>query len=348
MNAYRELGEAQDAVFRASGNRVEDELADLWLPHDRAIQDAIPSVVEDARLLYDDGNSPVRAAQTAMGRAALTAVIMTGVASFSHTAAATITTGQQAAADLSLNAFITAIRVLAPHFLNRLAPVPPALIEPLFGTVAGGSPISLWLSTGLPQETVAGVLEALQKGLAEGINPRDIASMMHRQSLLPLHRADAVSRTEMTRAWRRAAEANYRQNRDIIRGWTWYTARDDRVCIACAVLDGRKFAVEVSLDPHVNCRCTLLPIIIGVDIPFGETAVEWIDRQPYDVKKGIIGKTKLELLESGQITYQDMQGWKTHSLFGTSPYVRNIDETLAAAAARRASMAADPFPAPPG
>jgi SPP1 gp7 family putative phage head morphogenesis protein len=179
------------------------------------------------------------------------------------------------------------------------------------------------------------MLDKMRLGLISGVNPRDIGRAMAQAGLVPLRRGQTISRTEMIRAWRRSTEANYTANSHIVEEWIWYTSRDDRVCIACAVLDGTTYPVNEVLDPHVQCRCTMLPKLKNVPMDFGPTAIDWLDEQPYDVRKAIVGKKKLELVENGVIEYRDIQTWQTHELFGKSPAVRSIPDSIAAAQARR-------------
>ncbi len=55
----------------------------------------------------------------------------------------------------------------------------------------------------------------------------------------------------------------YRANADILNGYEWLTARDERVCPVCRGLDGTIYRLNDSTRPpaHVNCRCTTIPVI---------------------------------------------------------------------------------------
>ena len=41
----------------------------------------------------------------------------------------------------------------------------------------------------------------------------------------------------------------------------WVTEHDQRVCSLCHKMDGKRYRIdEVPSKPHVNCRCTVIPI----------------------------------------------------------------------------------------
>jgi SPP1 gp7 family putative phage head morphogenesis protein len=94
-------------------------------------------------------------------------------------------------------------------------------------------------------------------------------------------RIEKVVRTEVTRASNKSQESAYEQSW-VVQEKEWFTALDERVAPECAVLHGKKIKVwgtflkkgdkdplgnkvtyeSVKFPPrHVNCRCTLRPII---------------------------------------------------------------------------------------
>lgn len=77
-------------------------------------------------------------------------------------------------------------------------------------------------------------------------------------------RLEMIARTEILRASNLGAMAIYEANRDVLSGWEFVTARDDRVCPVCAPLDGTQYQFgEGEIPPlHPRCRCSELPVLI--------------------------------------------------------------------------------------
>ena len=92
------------------------------------------------------------------------------------------------------------------------------------------------------------------------------------------NRLTVLVRTEIIRASAMGAAATYRQNANVLRGWEWLTATDERVCPICAPLDGRIFDLNgkpidgkggtpLSMPPaHPQCRCSLAPALKDVEL----------------------------------------------------------------------------------
>lgn len=76
-----------------------------------------------------------------------------------------------------------------------------------------------------------------------------------------------LARTEIIRASNLGALTIYEQNQDILRGWEWVSARDERVCPICGARDGKVYGFEDGvLQPpsgsHPGCRCTVAPALV--------------------------------------------------------------------------------------
>jgi SPP1 gp7 family putative phage head morphogenesis protein len=70
-----------------------------------------------------------------------------------------------------------------------------------------------------------------------------------------------VTRNEILRASNLGALSVYENNQDILDGWEFVSARDERVCKICGALDGKvfKFGDSQQVPPsgsHIGCRCT--------------------------------------------------------------------------------------------
>lgn len=100
-------------------------------------------------------------------------------------------------------------------------------------------------------------------------------------------RTQMIARTEILRSSNQGSLAVYEANKDVLRGWEWITAHDDRVCPECGPMDGKFFEFGSGESPpplHVNCRCSAAPAAKDVDLEARivgprETFTEWARRK---------------------------------------------------------------------
>jgi len=104
-------------------------------------------------------------------------------------------------------------------------------------------------------------------------------------------RTEMIARTELLRSSNLGAAAVDAARADILQGWEWVTARDDRVCPICGPLDGRVWPIGQGERPprHVRCRCATIPVRksnrelglpeIESEFPPRETYAQWRDKR---------------------------------------------------------------------
>jgi len=80
-----------------------------------------------------------------------------------------------------------------------------------------------------------------------------------------------IVRTEIQRVSNEAAQATYRENRDVIRAVRYLATLDDRTCKICMPLnkvvyemDEGGFHAGIALPQHPNCRCFYAPVTYSV------------------------------------------------------------------------------------
>lgn len=86
-------------------------------------------------------------------------------------------------------------------------------------------------------------------------------------------RANMIARTEIAHASNFASVEAWKQS-DVVSGKEWFTALDERVCEICEPMHGKTVALETDYKPgdelfgnveeppaHINCRCTVLPVL---------------------------------------------------------------------------------------
>ncbi|MFF5791122.1 phage minor head protein [Paeniglutamicibacter sp. NPDC012692] len=186
------------------------------------------------------------------------------------------------------------------------------------------------LTKPIPADTVRLMKRELIRGISVGTNPRETARRIIKRTEGQfnggLNRALTIARTETLDAHRAGAAAAAKQNTDILQGWKWSCSFSGRTCAACLSMHGREFTND---DPgpegHPNCRCARVDITkswrdLGFDIdepkdvfPDGRS---WYDGLTPDSQAEIMGKSRRDLLASGDIkwedlaTKQDNPGWR--------------------------------------
>jgi len=203
------------------------------------------------------------------------------------------------------------------------------------GISADGAPLGKLLEP-LGPETVRAVREGVGEGIALGYSPRKTADLVSLKSGMGLTRALAISRTETLRAHREASRLQYAANPDLIKGYRRMSAKDDRVCMACIVLDGNLYGNDQALDAHVNCRCAIVPEIVtygdlGLPIsepPKPEGALGWFNSQSPDVQKKMMGASKFKAFQAGEIDYFDFVKKTKHPIWGNAAVVAPVKEMV--------------------
>lgn len=96
-------------------------------------------------------------------------------------------------------------------------------------------------------------------------------------------RVQTLTRTVVNKASNDGAIALYRQNADVVTGYTWIAARDERTCPICVGLNGTTYALNDSYRPpaHPNCRCAIVPNVsndwmVLPDAPPDSTFEDWL------------------------------------------------------------------------
>lgn len=162
--------------------------------------------------------------------------------------------------------------------------IPETAVKEMVGRTSDGSPVTDVLSNLVPTGK-ARAREIIVNGVAQGQNPRKVASLLRQELGAQLSRAQTITRTEMMNAYRDATLASYRENDKLINGYMWTSAEDDRTCETCWALTGQFFPIEIDADAHINCRCSMVPEIGDwSDVGFGEEVEADIEDLPEDVQ----------------------------------------------------------------
>jgi len=120
--------------------------------------------------------------------------------------------------------------------------------------------MQLDLVTGMSETMKKDVAFQLREGMLRGEHPTKIADRIAEVAQITKNKATRIARTEATRVFNEAASDRYKKAG--IEKFTWTAIGDERTCDICDGLDGQIFSIGSQKPPiHVNCRCTIVPLI---------------------------------------------------------------------------------------
>ncbi len=242
---------------------------------------------------------------------------------------------------------------LPPGVTATWARLPRETIEQLIGTLQDGSPLRELLDALGPAASEQ-IRRELVSGIALGQNPRVIARRVRDALNGNRVRAELIARTEMLRAYREASRASYLANRDVLSGWVWHSALDERTCVMCWAMHGTEHTLEERLDDHPRGRCAMVPITktweeLGFEgVPETRAEIESGEarfaRLSAEQQRAILGNAAFEAYKAGAVTLSDFVGQKSDPRWGTTRYARSLTEILGADEAKRWRTSPQPPP----
>lgn len=193
------------------------------------------------------------------------------------------------------------------------------LLEEIFSSLAAGK-----------EESIRG---AIRLGMVEGETiPEMVRRLMgtkanqYKDGVLEISRrhAEAMARTIVNHTSNQAMQAVYKNNADVVKGWTFTSTLDARTSITCASLSGTQWPTGQGPIPprHPNCRSVAIPDLktwreLGVDLdemPAGMRSSkdgpvkadisfnDWLKGQDKDTQIDILGPTRQKMFSSGKLT----------------------------------------------
>ena len=142
--------------------------------------------------------------------------------------------------------------------------LPKGAIEMLLGFLAPEGPLYERLRLLAPTVTSA-VAQAILEGVTLGFNPRKIAAIVQGAFGRGLTDALRFVRTAQLWSYREANRATFVANGDLLDGWIWHSALDDRTCMSCIAMHGTVHPVTETLNDHHNGRAEMPGNLILTD-----------------------------------------------------------------------------------
>jgi SPP1 gp7 family putative phage head morphogenesis protein len=216
--------------------------------------------------------------------------------------------------------------------------LPKEAVEQLIGQMHDG-PLADLIGS-LAGDVTQGWKDTMAQGLAQGLNPRDVARRIVAQVDVPRWRALTIARTETLRAYRETTRASIQRNQAVMQGWRWSAALDARTCAVCWAMHGTLHATDQVMGTHPNCRCAMVPAtksfadlgIAGVaDGPNLQLTPgpQLFARQPVNVQMSVLGPAKHRLYQDGALSLEDLVGERLDRRWGATRFERSLADVTA-------------------
>lgn len=160
--------------------------------------------------------------------------------------------------------------------------------------------------------------DLLLYGLAQGYNPRRIASILSNYIVsVPKVWAETTARTAQLYAYRRATHETYRSNADVLTGWMWWSARDVRTCLSCLSLHGETFPLSEELNDHHRGRCSAIGIVRGSTWPNDvQRGPEWFAGLDAVRQREMMGPGMFAAYQAGGVDWSRMSVTYQNDVYG--------------------------------
>jgi len=295
----------------AREHRQMQEMARAWLSVERALQDKINLLAQEAYDLSLAGKTLSRSKIYRWQRYRdLLAQTQLEYQQYAIWAGDFAQAGQVMAVETgidhahqSMNAIFTDYGMVMPYF-ERL---PYEAVENMVGLAGNGQPLGELLKQRLTVNVVSKetswdvwnrMTNTLIDSTALGRNPRVTAGLMQNDLTGGLNKAMTIARTEQMRVYRMASAQSYKKS-GLVKGQKRLTAHDSRVCIGCLADEGTVYPINEPIPDHPNGRCTGVPIIVGMPEINWTSGEAWLNTQPEDMQRAILGDKRFGMWQDG-------------------------------------------------
>jgi len=210
--------------------------------------------------------------------------------------------------------------------IDKARIVTPSAMDILLGYLEPGGELSqrigLWADNATGQVT-----NSIIEGVGLGRNPVKIGRDIYKAMGHSLSDAVRTTRTVQLWSYRESTRANYIANSDIVKGWIWYAALDERTCMSCINMHGTIHSLEETLNDHHNGRCTMLPLLDGVDYGI-VNAREWFDSLGEQTKVKMMGEGKYQAYQDNLFTFDKLTTEKENYVYGLMRSETSLKELL--------------------
>lgn len=213
-------------------------------------------------------------------------------------------------------------------------------LQQLLGQFQPASPLTQLV--GVSEQSLTALRRELTRGIVNGENPLVVARRVAKTTDLPFQRAATIARTEQLRAYRESLRSYYAGAPGVSQ-WRWTASLSPRTCASCWAMHGQLFEYDEPMGTHPNCRCTMTPVpdreaLRSAGIPFPEdthtVGIREFARLDPGVQREILGVSKAEAYQRGEIRLEDLVRERVTPEWGTTRSVASLADARAAARAR--------------
>ena len=202
-------------------------------------------------------------------------------------------------------------------------------VENAVGLIGDGSPLLSYFEETLAPAVAEKIKSEIIKAAAIGTDFKTISKRLQATGDITRYRALATARTETNRVRRETTRQIFQENDDLIEGWEWVASKSTRTCPTCLALDGRIFPLKEPFPQHVNCRCTMIPVIKGFSRRPRTIGKDWFDGLSDEGKASVLGKETFLIYQQNNLSLNDFVAFKNDKRFGKSVYQKPLAKILA-------------------
>ncbi len=215
--------------------------------------------------------------------------------------------------------------------LSTTLPSPARLLAIVTETPMEGRLLASW-AEGMEAGRIDRISQAVRQGMVQGEGTdaivrriRGTKAAQYSDGVLDISRrsAQSIVRTSVNHVSNVAAQATWKANDHLVKGWQYLATLDGRTTVTCAGLSGQVFPVgEGPIPPrHIGCRSISVAVTksfreFGVDkdeLPAGKRASmdgqvagdttfsKWLNMKGAATQDKVLGKTRADLFRSGKL-----------------------------------------------
>jgi SPP1 gp7 family putative phage head morphogenesis protein len=218
---------------------------------------------------------------------------------------------------------------------SRLAP---EQVYTMFGFADPAGPLYSNIRNAFGQAVADTTRDALLQGYIKGMHSTAIARLIQKATGQGLTWALSTARTATIWSYRAATLANYAANSQVVQGWIWWSARDDRTCMSCIAMHGSIHPADEMLADHHDGRCSALPLLATWD-ELGITGVpetpltvqrgeDWFKTLPEAKQREMMGPAKFKAWQAGAFTFDQLTRPYTSPVYGKMLREASLKEIL--------------------
>lgn len=219
------------------------------------------------------------------------------------------------------------------------AKVNPNQVYTLYGFTDPSGPLYANLRFNFGEAVAENVRTSLMQGFIAGMHATQIGRLIRRATGQGLSWSLTTARTAALWAYRAATNVNYQRNSDVVKGWVWLSARDQRTCMSCIALHGSVHPLtELQADHHAG-RCAQAPILVtyaelGIEgappeePPQYERGEDWFKRQTPAMQRLMLGPAKLRAWQDGAFQFSQLSRVYNSPVYGKMWREASLKEIL--------------------